>query len=154
MSQLVYKKGSLFQAAEPNAVLLHACNTKGSWGAGIAQQFKFKYPKAFEQYADYCKEIPSEELIGSYVKLQDEGITIACLFTSVDYGDKKDSIDSILKNTKSSVVDFLATMPYKATVHSPKINAGLFKVPWKDTERIIKACLEDRPDVTWVVWER
>jgi ADP-ribose 1''-phosphate phosphatase len=152
MKQLSYKKGSLFQAAKPGAILVHACNAEGSWGAGIALQFKKKYPKAYKDYSDWCQKDP-EELVGSYLNLKDSELTITCLFTSSGYGERKDTRDEIILNTVKSIKDFIMTVPYKGVINSPKINAGLFKIPWKDTEKIIKGCLELRPDVSWVVWE-
>lgn len=149
---MIYRKGSLFKAAEPNAVLLHACNASGAWGAGIAKKFAEKYPKAFKEYKDWCEKDP-EELVGSYLKFKDNEVTVACLFTSAGYGERKDTEDTILKNTLKGVQALLNSMPYRAVINSPKINSGLFKVPWKKTEEIIKTCLLDRPDITWVVWE-
>lgn len=151
-STMIYRKGSLFKAAEPGAVLVHACNTQGSWGAGIAAQFKKKYPQAYNDYKNWCEKYP-DELIGSYIKLKDKDTTIGCLFTSSGYGDKKDPQETILENTRKSIQAFIHTLPYRAVVNSPKINAGLFKVPWKETEKIIKTCLLERNDITWVIWE-
>lgn len=150
---MIYRKGSLFKAAEPNAVLAHACNASGAWGAGIAKQFATKYPKALKEYKDWCEKNP-EELVGSYLKLRDNEVVIACLFTSAGYGDQKDDEETILKNTHKAIQAFLCSIPYRGVVNSPKINSGLFKIPWKRTEEVIKACLLDRPDVTWVVWEK
>jgi ADP-ribose 1''-phosphate phosphatase len=149
---MIYRKANLFKAAEPGAILLHSCNASGAWGAGIALQFKKKYPQAFKEYATWCEKGP-EELVGSYLKFKDQEVTIACLFTSAGYGDKKDSEELIVKNTKNAIIAFLHSLPYRAVVNSPKINAGLFNIPWETTEKIIKHCLLDRPDVTWVVYE-
>ncbi|KAJ4484254.1 hypothetical protein C8J55DRAFT_510142 [Lentinula edodes] len=35
-------------------VLVHACNTVGSWGAGIALAFKDRYPEQYELYRQWC----------------------------------------------------------------------------------------------------
>jgi len=148
---MIHRKGNLFKAAKPGAILLHSCNASGAWGAGIALQFKKRYPEAYRQYVDWCQKGP-DELVGSYLKLEDKQVTIACLFTSAGYGDKKDSEELIVKNTKNAVQSFLHSLPYKSVVHSPKINSGLFKIPWSLTERIIKHCLLDRPDIQWITY--
>lgn len=148
---LVYKRGDLFKAAKPGAILVHACNTSGVWGAGVALQFKKKYPEAFNQYKTWCDK-SQEDLVGSYVKVKDKEIIIGCLFTSAGYGDLKDSEELIVKQTFNAIKNFLHSLPYKATVNSPKINAGLFKIPWATTEKIIKHCLLDRPDIYWLIW--
>ncbi|KAK4173496.1 hypothetical protein QBC36DRAFT_359834 [Triangularia setosa] len=61
---LAYEKGDLFDAP-PNSVLIHACNTIGRWGGGIAATFKKHYPAAFEVYRDHCKKFTPDELIGT-----------------------------------------------------------------------------------------
>jgi ADP-ribose 1''-phosphate phosphatase len=150
---MIYRRANLFKAAEPGAILLHACNASGSWGAGIALQFKKRFPNAYKEYSNWCQKGP-EELVGSYLKFKDKDVTIVCLFTSAGYGDKKDSEETIVKNTLKSVKAFIHSLPYRAVVNSPKINSGLFNVPWATTEKIIKHCLLDRTDVTWVVYEK
>ncbi|KAL2006832.1 hypothetical protein VTN00DRAFT_9500 [Thermoascus crustaceus] len=47
-------EGDLFDAPD-GAVLIHACNCKGSWGAGIARAFRDKYPAACEVYRSHCR---------------------------------------------------------------------------------------------------
>jgi len=53
MSKLTYITGDIF-SAPPNTILVHACNTQGSWGAGIALAFQKKFPAQFKVYEDYC----------------------------------------------------------------------------------------------------
>lgn len=151
-STMIYRKGSLFNAASNGAVLTHACNASGVWGAGIAKKFAIKYPIAFNEYKNWCEKDPNI-LVGSYLKIKDSNITITCLFTSAGYGDTKDSEQTILENTEKSIKALLHSMPYRSVINSPRINAGLFKVPWEKTEKIIKACLLDRPDIMWIIWE-
>ena len=46
---LTVKEMNLFDAPW-DALLIHACNTQGVWGSGIAAQLKKAYPDAFMQY--------------------------------------------------------------------------------------------------------
>ena len=78
---------------------------------------------------------------------------VGYLFTSRSYGQNKDPMEDIIKNTHKAIKSFLALVPENAEIHSPRINAGLFGVPWELTEPIIKDCLKARPDVKWVVWK-
>ncbi|PLN86633.1 putative ADP-ribose 1''-phosphate phosphatase [Aspergillus taichungensis] len=48
-------QGDLFDAPD-GAALIHACNCQGSWGKGIAEAFKKKYPAAFKIYRAHCQE--------------------------------------------------------------------------------------------------
>ncbi|KAL8993354.1 MAG: hypothetical protein Q9169_006406 [Polycauliona sp. 2 TL-2023] len=45
--------GDIFDSP-PNSILIHACNTKGSWGAGVAAAFKKYSPAAFLYYKNHC----------------------------------------------------------------------------------------------------
>ncbi|KIM43267.1 hypothetical protein M413DRAFT_444082 [Hebeloma cylindrosporum] len=116
--KLSYITGDLF-AAPANSILVHACNTKGSWGAGIALAFKEKYPS-------HCLLIPGDTH------------DIACLFTSIAYGRRKDSPSEILSATRTSVQDLIRQNVGQKPLHACRFNSGKFAVPWVDTEAILK----------------
>ena len=103
--ELSYTTGDLF-AAPANSILVHACNTKGSWGAGIALAFKARYPAQFKQYQAYCRE-HGDDLIGTCLLIPGNTHDIACLFTSRAYGRRKDSPSEILSATRTSVQDLI-----------------------------------------------
>ena len=54
---IVFTKGSIFKSTAD--VLVNPVNTVGVMGAGLALQFKTKYPKNFKHYKKYCSEIES-----------------------------------------------------------------------------------------------
>ena len=80
---------------------------------------------------------------------------IGCLVTSENYGKKKDPPSLILKNTELAIRNILTDhVKGDITIHSPKINAGLFEVPWQKTKKVIKkVCSEFDYNITWIVWE-
>jgi ADP-ribose 1''-phosphate phosphatase len=102
---LSYIAGDLF-LAPPNSILVHACNTQGSWGAGIALAFKRNYPTQFEQYKAHCKE-HGRDLVGTCLLIPGDVHDIACLFTSRAYGKRKDTPEEILAATQGAVQDLL-----------------------------------------------
>lgn len=147
--------GDIF-AAPANNLIIHACNTEGSWGAGIAAAFKSHYPAAYEVYHDHCHMNGGELwrkalLIPPQPKDDKDGVGhfIGCLFTSRSKGRKKDSPAQILKATEPAMKHLMKqAMDYNrakneserlAEVRMCKINSGLFHVPWAKT----KALLED-----------
>lgn len=149
---------SLFNAPK-NSVLVHGCNGRGIWGAGIAKSFKEKYPNAFKEYGAYCAhKLNTDPLNGAsataLLTAEDNGHRIGCLISSLDYGDKKDSPDKIALNTILALKDLLSylnTYQLKTDpIYSNKFNSGLFKVPWHTTERILKFFVE-RYDINWIV---
>lgn len=148
-----YKKGDLFTGAPKEAILLHACNNQGKWGSGIAAEFAKRFPDAYTLYSIICKQ---HKKAGYGFLVDANYVRVGCLVTSNHYGPKKDPPEKILKQTRSALKEFLQLRDIQdgIEIHSPKINAGLFAVPWQDTARVIeeelKAC---EKNVKWIVWE-
>ncbi|KAF2733642.1 hypothetical protein EJ04DRAFT_467989 [Polyplosphaeria fusca] len=139
--RVITHKGDLFDAPE-NAVLVHACNTQGSWGAGIAAEFRKRYPEAYKKYRDWCAARPVAGTCFLIPPCEKEGPKhwIGCLFTSKGFGKKKDTKSAIVKNTGPAVKQLLQQILEQTTkgeqitgVRMCKINAGLFRVPWIET---------------------
>lgn len=76
------------------------------------------------------------------------------MITSDGYGGSKDPESKILESTDNAVLVLLAKMSVKGMteVHTPKINSGLFGVPWEKTEKIILQQLKGFPNINWTVW--
>lgn len=154
MNQIKYKKGDLF-TAPPGVILLHACNCRGVWGSGVALRFSQSFPEAYREYKRDCETI-GNTLLGSVQGYEDKGYLVTCMFTSKDYGPRVDRPAEILSATKKCLEDFLPftkVVPRNIEVHSPKINSGLFNVPWERTEALINEFLADKPRVHWTVWD-
>jgi ADP-ribose 1''-phosphate phosphatase len=152
--KLTYHKGDIF-AAPPHTLLIHACNTQGHWGAGIAKAFKALYPKAYSAHHAFCAKThnPKSNPVptGTAQILApvdgDAEHWIGCVFTSAKYGKAKDKPDVILRNTKSSM-EMLLELVKRAgesgegegvrTVRMCKINSGKFGVKWERTEEVLK----------------
>lgn len=150
MGNIVYKTGDMFMTEVKNPIFTHACNAMGVWGSGVAAQFA---TECFDEYKVYQAMCARNGPIAGY------GYTImsrvGVLVTSVKYGSKdRDPVDKILANTASALPDlFLAmkSMP-NHTIVSPKINSGLFGVPWEETEKLIEHELYLNPGVSWIVY--
>ncbi|CAK9435319.1 uncharacterized protein LODBEIA_P57160 [Lodderomyces beijingensis] len=140
-----YIKGDLFShTARKPCILAHACNTGGSWGGGIAAVFRRKFPHANQQYSEYCHG--NRNLLGTSLLLKGDDfdknrIYIACLFTS----DFQQTPEEIVALTDEAVHDLVGQLKAidvetdngKAVINMPKINAGIFGVPWQDTEAVL-----------------
>ena len=144
-----YRKGSLFDAPV-GTVLAHACNGHGVWGGGIAAQFAVRFPKSDKQYQANCRA-DSDPSGACWVLDEENGYNVACLVTSVGYGVRLDPETVILINTEWSVCQMFS-YGHKE-VHMPKINSGLFGVPWEKTEAVLLKILEVFTDTKIVVWE-
>jgi len=154
-----YLKGSLFDAPE-GSLLVHACNTQGVWGSGIAREFKNRYPKSFEQYNGYCTLDGSRHDIRGefqYISMIDEDHSVGCLFTSGGFGSNVDDVETILIHTVLAVDQaMIDALKYSGEptikIYSNKFNSGLFGVPWYRTEKIINTLLRKHPRVEWIVY--
>ena len=160
--QLHYKKGDIFGALNKKDIFVHACNAQGVWGAGIAKKFKQRFPLAFKEHTEIVN-FPGH----GYV-VQHESYKIGCLITSEYYGKYADSPKDIADNTYRAVGNMLMDIKFLVqtgeskpgiTIHSPKINTGLFKTPWHKTEKSILTALAEfslpNPDIikAWIIWE-
>lgn len=148
---IIYKKGSLFDAPK-GSILVHAVNAKGVCGAGIAKEFKKRFPESFELYKEMCDEEGSR-LTGIVIYCPEEkGYFVYNLVTSNGYGKFKDSKKEILANTRSALQFLLESTSWP--IHSNKFNSGLFGVPWNDTEKILLDVMKEKGYTKeWTVWE-
>lgn len=131
-------------------MLAHACNAKGIWGSGVAKSFKFKFPNVFDVYHNIyqlglmrvgdCCVIPDDK---------NHYWGIACLITSKNYGKYVDAPEKILDATCNAVTSLLKQVPFTIEIHMPRINSGLFNVPWESTENIINQLASDHKIVVW-----
>lgn len=160
-SLIEYRNGDLFSAEALNVILVHACNCQGVWGSGIAVTFKQRYPEAHKAYQHMCKNKGDRLLGTSTVYLpqvwQPRQQKVGCLFTSEDYGQRKDGAGKILRNTETALRQLLDEVNPVYELHSPKINSGKFDVPWKDTAAILETVLAANHKAgrrfKWVVWD-
>ncbi|KAK4494213.1 hypothetical protein PRZ48_014511 [Zasmidium cellare] len=144
--------GDIF-AAPPNTLLIHACNTEGSWGAGIAKAFKDHYPSAYQIYNAHCRKhgakLHATALLIPPSETKGPKHFVGCLFTSRSKGKKRDSPKQILEATGPAMRDLLRRVEEcnaerdgegesVGEVWMCKINSGLFGVNWEDTRAVLE----------------
>lgn len=147
MSNVITIKGDLFDAPV-GSIICHACNCKGVWGSGIAAAFAKKFPDARNIYSQVCQQKGSS-LLGSALLIPTSKFTIGCLFTSKSFGGNVDDEQSILDATRTAIADLIAKNVDNKPIHMCKINAGLFRVEWRKTKKILK----EFSDTTFVVYD-
>jgi len=150
VSNIVELKGDLFHYLNKDDIFLHACNAQGNWGAGIARQFAFNFPKSYEAHKKKSNRV------GKGYILDNDGYRVGCLITSKYYGLRKDSPKQILINTYNSLLSLFSSIEDDSfVVQSPKINSGLFATPWDLTSKVIERAISkfENKDITWVTRE-
>lgn len=147
-----YKKISLFDAPK-NSYLVHACNSQGVWGSGIAVEFKKRFPHAYAVYNRACQG-NSKFALGKSWSIYDGDYSVTCLIVSEGYGRDKSSKDDILAHTELALHSFLKHVTEwdkKTTViYSNRFNSGFFAVPWNETEKVLKKVLSQY-NIEWIV---
>lgn len=79
---IIYRQGDLLASGLP--ALAHGCNCRGVMGAGIAAQFRAKFPGMYAEYRQLCKA--GQLHPGATMRWQEPGVTIWNLMTQLDPG--------------------------------------------------------------------
>lgn len=160
---ITHKTMSLFDAPQ-ESVIVHACNSQGVWGSGIAKPFKEKYPHSFTDYNRFCL-LANEERgtacgrAGLSSFHESEPHWVGWIVTSHNYASQKDPVELIKINTTLALMELCkkiymghSSEEYPSIdVYSNKFNSGLFAVPWEDSELILKTVLKDFKRINWIV---
>ena len=121
------------------------------WGSGIAKEMNKRFPDAFAHYRTSCLQ---KKMLSYYDYQYDSQYYIASLVTSGGYGTDVDNQKEILLNTSKALIDFLGyVQDSDHQIYSNKFNSGLFKVPWEETEDILKRVVEAF-NIDWIVCEQ
>ena len=167
---LTYHTGPIF-TAPPRTLLIHACNTHGAWGSGIALAFKQRYPLAYKIYNSFCLVTHSPKLrpvpTGTVLLIPpvdgDMEHWIGCLFTSRGYGKARDGEETIVRNT-GPAMEMLMELVRRVgeadgedmieKVRMCRINSGKFGVKWERSARALEGiCLRDGWVESVEVWD-
>lgn len=131
-----YRTGDLF-LSDADA-LAHGCNCQGVMGAGIAIQFKKRYPEMFEEYRNRC--LRNQFVVGSiYSYSANDGKRIYNLGTQ-EYPGPHASLLAI-KVLLSQICDehFDSEEGPIRSIAIPRIGCGFGGLNWLD----VKAVIED-----------
>jgi ADP-ribose 1''-phosphate phosphatase len=163
VSMVKYENISLFEVPKESTII-HACNSQGIWGSGIAKAFKEKYPYSYLDYNKFCN-IANKERGTACGRAslstfhESEQHWVGWIVTSHNYGPLKDSPELIKIHTTLALSE-LCKKIYMAhpkdeweviPVYSNKFNSGLFSVPWEDSELILKTVLKDFKRINWII---
>lgn len=151
-----YKKGNLLDVTE--GIIVHGANAQGVMGSGVAKAIREKYPECFEQYRFQYEAYTL--VLGDIVwwcKVNENGggysddLYIANAITQEFYGTDRRHVNYwAIANAFKEI--FRQANVVKATVHFPKIGAGLGGGDWDIIEAIINDC-DSENRVKKICWE-
>jgi O-acetyl-ADP-ribose deacetylase (regulator of RNase III) len=127
----VFVKGDIF-ATDGLSAYAHGCNCAGAMGAGIAIEFKRRWPAMFEEYAVRCAE--GRFGLGDVFVWTEGSTTIYNLGTQAHWR-KKAQLPALAKSLRKMVE--LATHAGIERIGVPRIGAGLGGLDWTRVKRIL-----------------
>lgn len=128
---MIYKTGNLLESTE--SYICHGVNCQGKMGSGVALAIRQKWPKVFEDYTLWDKDIGLRP--GDVILTQlDDNKWVASLATQEFYGYKGRfcDYDAIRECFRK-----LNTIAAGKSIAIPKIGAGLGGGDWSIIEKII-----------------
>jgi O-acetyl-ADP-ribose deacetylase (regulator of RNase III) len=128
---VVFIKGDLF-ATEGLAAYAHGCNCAGAMGAGIAIEFKKRWPRMYDEYALRCTDRRFQ--LGDVFVWSEDGVTVYNLGTQ-EHWRKKSQLPALAKSLRTMVT--LAANAGVERVGLPRIGAGLGGLDWMRVKRVL-----------------
>jgi len=130
-----HRTGDLF--AQPDlTALAHGCNCAGAMGAGIAVQFKKRWPAMYAEYKRRCAD--GRFAPGDVFAWEEAGVTVFNLGTEKHWRTGA-TIDFIERSAERLVAECESRKV--AAVGMPRIGAGYGGLAWPDVEAALgRAC--------------
>jgi O-acetyl-ADP-ribose deacetylase (regulator of RNase III) len=127
----VFTKGDIF-AAEGITAYAHGCNCAGGMGAGIAIEFKRRWPAMFDEYAARCTA--GRFRLGDVFVWTADGTTVFNLATQ-EHWKKKAQLPALAASLRKMIE--LATHAGITHIGLPRIGAGLGGLDWMRVKRVL-----------------
>lgn len=129
-------QGDLF-AAEGLDALGHGCNCKGVMGAGIAVQFKKRYPNMFQKYRTMCDAgtmLPGDVMPWRTM----DGRPVRFVYNLMSQ--KNPGADARIEWLQLSVRHMLehAALVGVQTIGLPQIGCGIGGLKWPDVKKVLE----------------
>jgi O-acetyl-ADP-ribose deacetylase (regulator of RNase III) len=125
-------EGDLFTLGLP--AIAHGCNCRGSMGAGIARQFRSRFPEMYAQYADRCR---AGRFAPGDVFVWDAGeVVVYNLATQLKPGADA-RLDAISVSVRAALADAAERRIRRLGV--PRLGAGIGGLDWNDVADVLHA---------------
>lgn len=141
-----YTTGDIF--ASDCEALVNPVNCVGVMGAGLAKQFKQRYPEMFSDYAAWCAT--GGMAPGSISLWSTEETPYVFLVATKDHWRDPSTLDYV-KRCMDGLV--LCAPDLVESIAVPALGCGLGGLAWADVKPIIEAAAARAPQIRWVVYE-
>ena len=130
--------GDLFEADVP--AIGHGCNTKGAMGAGIAVEFKRRYPDMYKEYKRRCSS--GAFSLGDVFVWETPDWVVYNLATQPRPGPSA-SVDAIRHSVTKALADAQDRGLTKIAI--PRLGAGLGGLQWEAVRRTLHDASKTSP---------
>lgn len=146
-----YVAGDIFVNTYTAQAFAHGCNCQGSMGAGIAKEFKARYPEMFEAYRRRCKAEPRQFNLGDvFLWKEAEKPWVFNLGTQEAYWHARASYEAIEEALMK--MKALAEAENVQRIAIPQIGTGYGGLSWKKVRTIVEKIYSEW-DGTLIVYE-
>lgn len=155
---MIERKGNIFDTEA--TYIGHGVNVYGVMGAGIARQFKQRFPNNFDKYEEACSIVSSEPLRpGGYLVVKDTDKITGREHYVVNFASQeKPGPDADYQWLFSSLLSFAkkASMPwmvnkFRNLVAIPEIGCGIGGLKWSSVKAVIEV-VEEITGMEFEVW--
>lgn len=130
--------GDLFQLGLP--AIGHGCNCVGAMGAGIAVEFRRRFPDMYEQYRELCAK--GDFQLGDIFVWEAPGVVVYNLATQ-PIPQPSATLDAIDTSIRAALADAASRGLPRLGV--PRIGAGLGGLTWVDVAEVLANAGEESP---------
>ena len=143
----IFTKGDIFKSK--CQALINPVNTVGVMGAGLAKQFKVRYPKMFKEYKERCQR---KEVVTGKMDIH-TGETILINFPTKKDWRHKSNIEWI-KNGLDDLNQYLMENENISSIAIPKIGCGYGGLNWElQVKPLILEKLSEIPEIFIYIYE-
>ena len=131
-------RGNIFNS--PAQVLVNPVNTVGVMGAGLAKQFKQRYPEMYKSYRRFC--LAGQFQIGMLQLYEAKDGKVVCNFPTKNHWEEASKLEHI----EAGLQKFVGTYQEKGivSVAFPKLGCGLGGLDWdQQVEPMMRKYLDD-----------
>jgi O-acetyl-ADP-ribose deacetylase (regulator of RNase III) len=133
---LIAVTGDVFELGLP--AVGHGCNCAGAMGAGIAKEFKRRYPEMYREYRKRCQG--GQFRLGDIFVWQTDGLVIYNLAIQ-PVPRPSATLDAIDSSARAALAD--AEQRELPRLGLPRIGAGLGGLAWPDVAVVLEAAAAD-----------
>jgi O-acetyl-ADP-ribose deacetylase (regulator of RNase III) len=141
MKKIKYLKGDATRPqGDGNKIICHICNDIGAWGAGFVLALSKRWSEPEEAYREMSKE---ELMLGKVMLVPvEDNISVANMIAQRGVGISPNGEPPIRYGALRACLAAVNNVAYRtgASLHMPRIGAGLAGGDWNTIEQIIEDC--------------